>query len=108
MALRTFHSLIDDLDKESIASETVSFALNGVSYEIDLSDSHQSELFAALEPYVKAARRVGGRRTVRKAASSSPSRTTAIREWAVANGHKVADRGRIPAAIVEAYDRANA
>jgi hypothetical protein len=38
--------------------------------------------------------------------TSGPADTAAIRAWALANGHKVADRGRIPAAVVEAYETA--
>jgi hypothetical protein len=30
-----------------------------------------------------------------------------IREWARTNGHPVSDRGRIPATILEAYEKAN-
>jgi Lsr2 len=33
-------------------------------------------------------------------------RTTAIREWARQHGHKVADRGRIPASVIDAYEKA--
>jgi len=31
----------------------------------------------------------------------------AIRSWANQNGYKVSDRGRVPAAVVEAYDAAH-
>lgn len=50
-------------------------------------------------------RKVGGARKS-TAAVSGPERSRAIREWAVANGHKVSKRGRIAAPIVEAYDAA--
>jgi hypothetical protein len=33
--------------------------------------------------------------------------TQAIREWARNNGHKVSERGRIPASVLEAYNSAN-
>jgi hypothetical protein len=47
------------------------------------------------------------RKTTTAAATSSPDRRQAIREWAVANGHNVSKRGRISAAIVDAYDAAH-
>ena len=105
MALKITKVLVDDID-ESAATGTVSFTFNGVNYEIDLNDAHQSELASALEPYIARARRVGGKRVVRKAASPIP--TTAIRAWAAENGYKVADRGRIPAEVIEAYQKAMA
>ncbi|UQX88931.1 Lsr2 family protein [Jatrophihabitans telluris] len=104
--------LVDDLDGGT-ATETVSFSLDGMSYEIDLSESNASVLRDALAPYVGHARRAG-RASGRTAATTRPARggvvradreqTQAIREWARANGHKVSERGRIPASIVDAYN----
>ena len=62
MATMTTVTLVDDLDG-SEASESVSFALDGASYEIDLSDDNAEKLRDALAGYVASARRVdGGRR----------------------------------------------
>jgi len=106
--------LVDDLDGGD-ADETVSFSLDGVSYEIDLSTVNAEKLRGALAEYVGAARRIGGRSTVgrsrRTAASASRARTSdtaQIREWARQTGHKVSERGRIPAAVLEAYEEAHA
>jgi hypothetical protein len=108
--------LVDDLDGGE-AEETVSFALDGVSYEIDLSGANAAKLRDAFAAYVGSARRVGGRassgrgaarrQTAPRAAASSGNRTAEIREWARSNGHKVNERGRIPASIVEAYEKAH-
>lgn len=62
MAQRVDTVLLDDLDGVSIAAETMCFAVDGASYEIDLSTEHAAELRAALNPYVGAARRISGRR----------------------------------------------
>lgn len=111
MAQKVNIVLVDDLD-ESEATETVSFALDGTSYEIDLNDEHAAELRDAMALYVGNARKVasGGRRP-RKASSngSSDSGPSAkeIREWARENGHDVPERGRIPAEVREAYDAAH-
>ena len=99
--------LVDDLDGTVIApgeGGTVSFALDGSSYEIDLSRANQQSLRDALAPFIAKARSTGRR------ASGSPrkrsagnSDTAAVREWAQRNGFTVGDRGRIPAEIREAY-----
>ncbi|GAA1859592.1 Lsr2 family protein [Myceligenerans crystallogenes] len=100
--------LEDDIDG-GVADETVSFGLDGTSYEIDLSKEHAEELRNAIAPWVGAARKA-------KAAKAAPAsrraratnNTAAIREWAREQGHKVSDRGRIAAEIVTAWEKANA
>jgi hypothetical protein len=102
--------LVDDLDGGE-ADETVTFALDGKTYEIDLTTANADKLRGLLEPYVKGGRRTGGRasggRGKARASSAGNQDTAAIRAWAKANGHEVNDRGRVPAAIREAYERAN-
>jgi len=61
MATRTVVLLVSDLS-EADAEETVAFGLDGTSYEIDLTADEAASLRSALEPYVTAARRTGGRR----------------------------------------------
>lgn len=112
MAQRVQVLLVDDIDGGD-ASETVSFALDGVTYEIDLSESNAAKFRDDLSSWVGHARRSGGRRatgTRRAAPGSSRTRADlgAIREWARANGHQVSDRGRISAEVQDAYDKANA
>jgi len=113
MAQRIQVILEDDLDGGK-AVETVTFALDGTSYDIDLSASNAAKLRDSLAKYVAHARkagRSGATRTGARAARSStrPDReqTQAIREWARKNGHKVNDRGRVPGQIVDAYNAAN-
>jgi hypothetical protein len=107
--------LIDDLD-DGEASETVSFALDGTSYEIDLSEKNADELRDAFAKYVgaarKAARSTGGSGSGRSSGRSRGGSTAmdrdqaaAIRSWAKKQGLKVSDRGRIPAAIIEQYNQ---
>ncbi|HEY0639984.1 MAG TPA: Lsr2 family protein [Pseudonocardiaceae bacterium] len=112
MAQQTIVTLVDDLDG-SEADQTVEFSLDGVSYEIDLSESNANKLRDALAGYVSHARRTGGRR---RGAGRSPGaarpgvdreQNAAIREWARKRGMKVSDRGRIPAEVLEAYHRDN-
>lgn len=99
----------DDIDGGA-AAETVTFGLDGVSYEIDLSAKNAGKLRDALAVYIG-----HGRRSARSGVRASTGRragrparvdreqTQAIREWARKNGHKVGDKGRIPGHILEAY-----
>jgi hypothetical protein len=109
MAQKVQVILVDDLDGGS-ADETVSFALDGVAYEIDLSDKNAAAFRDSFAQYVGLARRVGGRAAAGRGTSrrkGGDNRTAQIREWARSNGHKVNERGRIPATVVEAYDKAH-
>ena len=103
--------LVDDLDG-GVADETVSFALDGRSYEIDLSQDNADMLRKALDEYVAHARKAGetttrARKSVQGAAHRDPSQTRAIREWAQRNNHAVSSRGRIPRPVVTAYEAAH-
>lgn len=110
MAQRVQITLEDDLDGGE-AVETVTFGLDGVTYEIDLNEKNAAGLRDALAAYVGVGRRVSGRKTSRtRSASSSPGKSdelAKIREWARANGHEVADRGRISQKVRDAYAKAN-
>lgn len=111
MAQKVHIVLVDDIDG-SEATETVTFGLDGATYEIDLTDAHAASLRAALEPYVNAGRKAGGTR--RNGRRSSASNTPAasgpsakeIRDWARENGWDVPDRGRVSAEVREAYEAA--
>lgn len=110
MAQKVQIILEDDLDGGE-ADETVSFALDGTSYEIDLNADNADKMRGVLAPYVGHARKVtgsrGGRRTSAKASGGSGPSAKEVREWARENGHDVPDRGRIPAEVREAYDAAH-
>lgn len=110
MAQKVQVVLVDDIDGGS-ADETVSFSLDGVAYEIDLTTDNAGRMRDAFASYVGSARRVGGRsaagRGRRRAGRGKDNRTAEIRSWARSNGHKVNDRGRIPADVVTAYEKAH-
>jgi hypothetical protein len=103
--------LVDDLDGGT-ASETVSFSLDGTSYEIDLSTKNAEKLRGAFASYVGVARKAGkaSTRNARAGRGSSAAadreQNQAIRAWAKKKGLKVSERGRIPAEIVEKYHSA--
>lgn len=120
MAQKTIVTLVDDLTGEEAEDiSTVEFALDGVTYEIDLDEKNSTALRDAFAEYVAAARRTGGRRatggTRRRsgAGTGTPGhlpggydRETSkqIREWAKGEGFEVSDRGRVPNNVVEAWE----
>ena len=103
MAARTIVSFHDDLTDEP-ADTTVSFGLDGRDYEIDLTEENAEEFREMLDTYIAAGRKVGGARRRRR--GSSPVADVdpkAVRAWAAAKGYEVSSRGRVPAAVIEAY-----
>jgi hypothetical protein len=100
--------LVDDIDGGK-AAETVTFGLDGVTYEIDLSTRNAAKLRDAFSLWVGNARRSGGRRSGggrARSARSSAGDLTAMREWGRKNGFTVRDRGRISAELQAAYKKA--
>ena len=106
MAQEVIVTLSDDLDG-SAADETISFALDGAAYEIDLNAKNAAALRKALDKYVGAARKpaiVARRGAARRpAARVSDVDPKAVRVWAQEQGLEISSRGRIPGEILESY-----
>jgi hypothetical protein len=108
-------SLIDDFDG-SEASETVKFALDGKTYEIDLSKTNANELRRTLRPYIDRSRTARRAPASRRAGKGTGGRggtrrsegydRTEVRAWAKANRVKVAPRGRISNDVVDKWRKA--
>lgn len=107
MAKKVQVILIDDLDKSSPAAETVVFALDGVTYEIDLTSENAERLRNDFAPWVGHAERTGGRKSTRAAGSRIRKGQSEVRNWARDQGYDVSDRGRISSEIQAAYDKAH-
>jgi hypothetical protein len=109
MAQKVLVHMVDDIDGGE-ADQSVTFALDGVQYEIDLSAANADALRSELGAYVAAARRTGGRKArssgTAPAATPDRERTRMIRAWAVDNGYEISERGRLSSAIVEAFESA--
>ncbi|MCU1580017.1 MAG: lysylphosphatidylglycerol synthetase [Rhodoglobus sp.] len=105
--------LVDDLDGTTIDDghgRTILFALDGKSYELDLSTNNIQRLEAALEPFIAVARPSarGRSRSVKfEAPASNPAELQAMRDWANSNGFQVSNRGRVSAVVREAYAAAH-
>lgn len=116
MARKVVVTLIDDFDGTSAAEETVTFEIDGATYEIDLSAANAAALRESFDQWAPYARRTGRiKSTARRPASKSAEGTStrrndlgAIRSWASENGYSVSARGRISAEVVTAYDKASA
>ncbi|MBF1159768.1 MAG: Lsr2 family protein, partial [Thermobifida sp.] len=83
--------VVDDFDGTP-ADQTVRFAFNGASYEIDLSREHFEEFAEAIQPYIKAGRKVGSTR--RRGNAGNPTQrleNAKIRAWAKEEGHDLSD-----------------
>ncbi|MEW1956035.1 Lsr2 family protein [Kineococcus sp. NPDC059986] len=107
MVQRTHTVLSDDVDGTE-AEETVSFGLDGVSYEIDLSADNAAALRRAVALYVEHGRAVTSRRTATAHATGGTGTgpgldSGAVRAWAREQGIPVNSRGRVPAEVVEQY-----
>ena len=108
MAQKVHITLVDDVDG-SEATETITFALDGTSYEIDLSDANADKLRGALAPYIGHGRKIpsrAGGRSARRLATATASAAD-VRAWAKSNGYNVPERGRIPGDVRAAYEAAN-
>ncbi len=111
MAQRVNIVLTDDLDGTD-ANETVTFSLDGNTFEIDLSAENAERLREAVRPFVAAGRKTSGRaaaaaRPGRRRAAAASGSATEIRSWAQEQGMQVSARGRVPAEIRAAYEAAH-
>ncbi|MEU1981654.1 Lsr2 family protein [Nocardia sp. NPDC019395] len=110
MARKVIVELVDDYDGTSPAEETVTLALDGATYEIDLAAHNAEKLREIVGGWAAHARKTGGRVTKGKRlgrAAADSRQTQAIRDWARQNGMEVSNRGRISAEVTEAYRKAH-
>ncbi len=108
MAQRVRIELTDDLDGTP-ADETITFAIDGVTYDVDLTSANAEKIREALAPYVAAGRRVAGRQSRRgKGAAASGPSANVIRQWARDRGMEVSERGRVSDQVKAAYQAAHA
>lgn len=111
MARREVTHFFDDLDNTQLTEDSVHilhFSVNGVDYVLDLSEDNADGFRRLLEPYIAAARTVKSTRAARRERVSTRNDSRAIRQWAQEQGMQIADRGKIPHQVIEAYDRAHA
>ncbi|SNS62710.1 Lsr2 protein [Micrococcales bacterium KH10] len=115
MAQKVQVVLEDDIDGGP-ASSTVTFALDGTAYEIDLNEENAAKLRDSIAEWIRYARRVGrlnrghiSKRTPGGVAGNAGNGRNIgdVRAWLIENGYQVSSRGRIAAELQEIYDAAH-
>ena len=98
----------DDLDGSPDAG-TVSFGLDGATYEIDLSEKNRAKLAKTIAPYIQAGRRMSRGRGRSSTGRQSTGRIdrAGVRAWAKENGIAVSERGRISSGVMQKYEAAH-
>ena len=111
MAQKQSVTYVSDLSGAEITDNdqpTLTFGWDGSEYSIDLTAKEADKFFKAVEPYLSAATKVsGGRKRAGKKQQQSGPTAAELREWGKQNGYDIPDRGRIPAAVREAFEAAN-
>ena len=113
MARQIIENITDDIDGSADA-QAVEFGYAGIDYIVDLGKKNRVALEKALKPYIQAGTKVSKRasrgntrgNTRRRRSGSNGTDVAAVRAWAHENGYEVSTRGRIPGALLEAYQAA--
>jgi Lsr2 len=96
-------------ETDTPAGRTVTLGIDGRHYELEVCARHELQLLQTLGRYTMAARqmpRPGLRRnTFRTSQDRQHSRE--VRAWALASGHQLPERGRIPLAVLRDYAAAH-
>lgn len=98
--------LEDDIDGTE-ATQSITFGLDGTTYEIDLNDKNAERLRKALAKFVEHGRRVRGAKPSRTKMPRNGHTPQEIRDWARTQKIEVPERGRIPNTVQEAFDAAH-
>ncbi|MGW9170173.1 histone-like nucleoid-structuring protein Lsr2 [Streptomyces decoyicus] len=110
MAQKVVTIVTDDITGEESSDVTThTFSIDGIQYEIDLGPESHDKFMKALAPFTEHGRRVKRQRifpspTAKKA---TQDRTAQVRAWAEKRGLGISKRGRIPANIMEEYEKAH-
>src|SRR4051812_7178524 len=108
---KTVVTYTDDLTQKPAEDiETVEFAVNGKTFEIDLNKLNARNFYRSVAKYMehgrkvtsKASKHVDGRKV-----THSKEYVQTVRQWAQDNGIEVASRGRVPLSVYDLYEKAN-
>lgn len=117
MAKKVSINMVCDLDNAEYdpdgGGETVTFALEGQYYEVDLCEKDATAFRRALKKYTEHGRKATAPRKTRTNNVTSttrrdPEQVKAIKSWLVENGYEPPQRGRIPLEMLNAYEAAHA
>jgi hypothetical protein len=112
MGTRTQTTVFDDFDHSTERVGTYRFALEGKTYEIDLSETNRDRLRDALAPFIAAGRRVAAAPAQRHTGAAGRERTRQVRTWWKDNWQRLQlpepnSVGVIPTRVRDAYDQAH-
>lgn len=103
MARHTITQYVDDLDDTPLNEDEVQiirFSFDGADYVLDVSKDNARKFYDVLEPFLTVARE--DTKDVLEKANPAD-----IRKWAQSKGMDVANRGKIPHEILQAYRNAH-
>ncbi|OYN81798.1 histone-like nucleoid-structuring protein Lsr2 [Mycolicibacterium sphagni] len=114
MGKRVTVTLFDDLEPEVEATTEREWTVDGIGYHLDLSEKNAKAFDKDQAKWTEKATRVGRATTTRAKRGGRATHSGGeeglplgdIRTWAQANGHDVADRGRVSAEVVRAWKAA--
>lgn len=111
---KTVITKVDDLTgKEYEEGETITFTVQGKSFEIDLNNKNAAQFKRSLAKYMEKGRKVQSPGRTHRADGDGrkikhdKAYVHTVRAWAQTNGYEVSDRGRVPLKVYEAYEKAN-
>lgn len=111
MAIEVIRKLICDVGERHDGTHTLSFAVSGQTYEIDVCDKHGKAFDRDMETWTQAGRAVSsdGRRRKRRepVATKAPAyNAEAVRTWAKLSGIPISDTGRIGPTTIKKWREA--
>ena len=109
MAQKTIVTMLCDIPHagEVDGTESVTFAFDGSTYEIDLCGEHSKDIREKLAAFADHARKASPVSRARRGRVNSGRRSGDVREWARKHGYEVSERGRISTKIITDYDAAH-
>lgn len=110
MARRTKVVTICDRHRGEVdAAGTVEITIGGERRKLDLCADHLAELRKAMRPWLRQATAKGGARKSGRPSQKGTARSSdaaVVRAWALEQGYALAERGRIPTDVREAFSAA--
>lgn len=99
----------DDIDNAPLNQDEVNvvkFGLDGTNYVLELSEKNAAKFREILAPYVKVARKDTTTTSQTRRTGSAAPDAKKIREWGRKNNFEVAERGKLPTTLIDAYRKA--
>lgn len=106
MAVELIRKLICDVGERHEATHTLSFAVSGQTFEVDVCDRHGKAFDKDMETWSTAGRKVGytsAKKARAGRAQQAPYDAETVRKWAKISGIPVADTGRLGPSTIKKW-----